>query len=164
VKYTIDKVAQMFVVTQARRSCQAHFRHRFNILHLPDGLKRTYIFLDHHLADFLDLSYTSCRRKRKRCHTRGISLSRLIIEARLKTWISRCSLPSRNQRKHITYVSPLLAQTRVWNKADRLGYLLDQGHIDINKIGAASVSSTNGSSPKELAAVLVSRGWDNNQR
>ncbi|KAI4852843.1 hypothetical protein E4T44_01225 [Aureobasidium sp. EXF-8845] len=31
-------------------------------------------------------------------------------------------------------------------------------------IGAASVSSTYGSSPKELTAVLVSRGWDLNQR
>lgn len=56
------------------------------------------------------------------------------------------------------------ANASVFNKADRLAYLLDQGHIDINKMGAASVSDTYRSSPKECAAVLVSRGWDINQR
>lgn len=50
------------------------------------------------------------------------------------------------------------------NKADRLAYLLDDGHIDINKIGAASISRTHTSTPKDSAAVLVSRGWDINQR
>jgi hypothetical protein len=56
------------------------------------------------------------------------------------------------------------ANASVFNKPDRLEYLLDEGYIDINKIGAASVSSTYKSSPKELVAVLVSRGWDINQR
>ncbi|THX03751.1 hypothetical protein D6D18_03687 [Aureobasidium pullulans] len=38
------------------------------------------------------------------------------------------------------------------------------GHIDMNKIGPASVASSFGdSSPKDLAAMLVSRGWDINQ-
>lgn len=50
------------------------------------------------------------------------------------------------------------------NKVDRLEYLLDEGHIDMNKIGPASVASSFGdSSPKDLAAMLVSRGWDINQ-
>jgi hypothetical protein len=61
-------------------------------------------------------------------------------------------------------VTSARANACVWNKADRLEYLLDQDHIDMNKIGAASVSSTYESSPKDLAAVLVSRGWDINQR
>jgi hypothetical protein len=52
----------------------------------------------------------------------------------------------------------------VFNKADHLEYLIDQGHIVVNKIGAASVSSTYKTSPKDLAAVLVSRGRDINQR
>ncbi|KAH0282977.1 hypothetical protein M436DRAFT_77879 [Aureobasidium namibiae CBS 147.97] len=56
------------------------------------------------------------------------------------------------------------ANASVFNKADRLAYLLDEGHIDINKIGAASVSNTYKSSPIECAAVLVSRGWNINQR
>jgi hypothetical protein len=61
-------------------------------------------------------------------------------------------------------VTSARANASVFNKPDRLGYLLDEGHIDVNKIGAASVSSTYESSPKELVAVLVSRGWDMNQR
>ena len=62
------------------------------------------------------------------------------------------------------YVTSARANASVFNKADRLAYLLDEGHIDINKIGAASVSNTYQSSPIECAAVLVSRGWDINQR
>jgi hypothetical protein len=61
-------------------------------------------------------------------------------------------------------VTSARANASVFNKADRLEYLIDQGHVDINKIGAASVSSTYETSPKDLAAVLVSRGWDINQR
>lgn len=62
-------------------------------------------------------------------------------------------------------VTSARANASVKNRADRMQYLLDEGHIDINKIGAASVASTSfESSPKELAALLVSRGWDINQR
>lgn len=56
------------------------------------------------------------------------------------------------------------ANASVFKKADRLAYLLDEGHIEINKMGAASVSDTYRSSPKECAAVLVPRGWYINQR
>ncbi|THX51453.1 hypothetical protein D6D06_07361 [Aureobasidium pullulans] len=49
------------------------------------------------------------------------------------------------------------------NKVDRLEYLLDEGHIGMNKMGPASVASSFGdSSPKDLAAMLVSRDWDIN--
>lgn len=61
-------------------------------------------------------------------------------------------------------VTSARANASVFNKADRLEYFLDEGHVDIDKIGAASVSSTYDLSPKELAAVLVSRGWEINQR
>jgi len=55
-------------------------------------------------------------------------------------------------------VTSARANASVFNKADCLAYLLDEGHIDIDKIGAASVSSAHESSPIECAAVLVSRG------
>ncbi|CAD0106062.1 unnamed protein product, partial [Aureobasidium uvarum] len=47
-------------------------------------------------------------------------------------------------------VTSARANAAVYNRADRMKYLLDEGHIDIDKI--------------ELAALLVSRGWDINQR
>lgn len=41
--------------------------------------------------------------------------------------------------------------------ADRMQYLLDEGHIDIDKIGAASITlSFLEPFPKDLAALLVS--------
>ncbi|KAG9550918.1 hypothetical protein KCU71_g8279, partial [Aureobasidium melanogenum] len=62
-------------------------------------------------------------------------------------------------------VTSARANAAVNKRADRMQYLLDEGHIDINKIGTASIASaTLEPSPKDLAALLVSRGWDINQR
>ncbi|CAD0081703.1 unnamed protein product [Aureobasidium vineae] len=58
-------------------------------------------------------------------------------------------------------VTSARADAMIKNRPDRLEYLLDEEHIDTNKTGAASVASTvYESSPKALAALLVSRGWD----
>ncbi|KAI4730471.1 hypothetical protein E4T49_01929 [Aureobasidium sp. EXF-10728] len=62
-------------------------------------------------------------------------------------------------------VTSARANAMVFNRPDRLEYLLDEEHIDIKKIGAASIVPTSrDSSPEDLAALLVSRGWDINQR
>ncbi|KAI5268900.1 hypothetical protein E4T47_07501 [Aureobasidium subglaciale] len=63
-----------------------------------------------------------------------------------------------------TCVASVRANATVGNRIDRLQYLIDEGHIDVDKIGPASVSSGSGSSPKEVAALLISRGWDINCR
>ncbi|KAH0347813.1 hypothetical protein KCU81_g3405, partial [Aureobasidium melanogenum] len=48
------------------------------------------------------------------------------------------------------------ANATVKKRADRMQYLLGEGHIDINKISAASVASAFlGPSPKDLAAMVL---------
>jgi hypothetical protein len=165
VKYTIDKVAQMFVVTQARRSCQAHFRHRFNILPLPDHLERTsFSFIVETQYNLWTIAYIMPSKEKEMPHS-----WHFVVEANHRGTIEDLDLAllaafEESEEAYNICVTSARANACVWNKADRLEYLLDQDHVDINKIGAASVSSTYESSPKDLAAVLVLRGWDINQR
>lgn len=112
--------------------------------------------------------YTACRRKPSKKKELPYSWE-FVVEANHRGTIEDLDLAllaafEESEEAYNICSTSARANASVFNKADRLAYLLDEGHIDINKMGAASVSDTSRSSPKECAAVLVSRGWDINQR